>query len=121
MGLQALVLSLQHAAEGAARHAGGPATDINPWVVWLIPLLPIAGFLFQVFIGRKAPKPIVGLVSCGVIAAAAGLAWYLFAALLGMDEHHRVVTADLGAWIDVPGLKDGWLKILVHHKLVVDP
>ena len=98
-----------------------PAAEINPWVVWLIPLLPIAGFLFQVFIGRKAPKPIVGLVSCGVIAAAAGLAWYLFAALLGMDEHHRVVTADLGAWIDVPGLKDGWLRVLVNHKLVVDP
>ena len=95
---------------------------ISPWVVWLIPLLPIAGFLFQVFIGRKAPKPVVGLVSCGVIAAAAAVAWYLFFALMGMDPHHRRIEADLGPWISVPGVDaSGWLRVLVHHKLVVDP
>src|SRR5687767_15953384 len=111
MSLDTIVLSLQHAAEAAK--AAAPAqvrVDANAWLVWMIPLLPVAGFLFQIFIGRKAPKPVVGLVSCGVIAAAAALSWYLFSLLLGMDEHHRVLVADLGAWIDVPGLKDGWLR-----------
>src|SRR5688572_24845298 len=127
MSLDTIVLSLQHAAEAAK--AAAPAqvrVDANAWLVWMIPLLPVAGFLFQVFIGRKAPKPVVGLVSCGVIAAAAAIAWTLFFKIMGTPAPEgalRSIVADLGPWIQVPGLGEGgrWLNILVNHKLVVDP
>ncbi len=122
MGFDTFVLSvLQHGAEAAKAAAHGAGE--NHRVLWLIPLLPVFGFLFQVFIGRKAPKPVAGLISCGVIAAAAALAWWAFAQLLGMDPHHRVLTGDLGPWIQVPGVDrpGGWLHVLVQHKLVVDP
>src|SRR5438105_4369751 len=56
-----------------------PAAEGNPWLIWMIPLLPAFGFLFQVFIGtRKLPKPIVGWVSCGVVLASAALSWKAF-------------------------------------------
>ena len=104
MDVDTIVLGLlQHGPE-AAKAAASVAAGIHPWIVWLIPLLPVAGFLFQVFIGWKAPKPVVGLVSCGVIAAAAAVSWYLFATLLGMDPQQRVIEADLGVWIQVPGV-----------------
>jgi proton-translocating NADH-quinone oxidoreductase chain L len=123
MGLDSIVLTLlQHGAE-AAKTAGHAAAPENHKILYLIPLLPMFGFLFQVFIGRKAPKPVVGFVSCGVIAGAAAIAWWAFAQLLGMDPHHRVLVADLGPWIQVPGVDrlDGWMRVLVPHKLVVDP
>src|SRR5688572_24584803 len=109
MNLDLSVLA-QH-AEKAAAHAG-PA--VPALAVWLIPLLPVFGFLFQVFIGRKTAKPVVNLVSCGVVLGSALLSWYLFATLLGMDPHHRVIEADLGPWINVPGLERGWLQVVVN-------
>jgi NADH-quinone oxidoreductase subunit L len=111
----------QHAekAAGAASHAAGP--HVPTLAVWLIPLLPIFGFLFQVFVGRKMAKPIVSLVSCGVVLASAFLSWWVFLTLAAVkDPHARVIEATLGPWIQVPGLKDGWLKVAVNHRLVVD-
>ena len=45
----------------------------QPILVWLIPLLPIFGFLFQVFVGRNLPKFLVSLVSCGLVLISAML------------------------------------------------
>ncbi len=88
-------------------------------IVWLVPLLPFAGFLFQVFLGRFCRKGIVSVVSCGVVLASAGLAWKLLYDLQGLAD--RRIVADLGPWIFVPGLEDGALSVMVRHRLVVDP
>jgi NADH-quinone oxidoreductase subunit L len=120
MSVDLLNVLAQHAekAAGAAAHAA-PAVPVM--AVWLIPVLPVFGFLFQVFIGRKMAKPIVSVVSCGVVLGSALLSWFLFLKLLGMDPHSRVVEATLGPWINVPGLEKGWLAVVVKHRLVVDP
>src|SRR5882672_4283166 len=114
MDLHTFVSALQeqgsHAAEAAA-----PA--FSPLMVWMVPLLPVFGFLFQTFIGRKLPKPVVSFVSCGVILGSAVLSWMMFASV--KTTGHAVV-AYLGPWIRIPGLKDGLLSVISEHKLVVD-
>jgi NADH-quinone oxidoreductase subunit L len=96
----------------------GPA----PFVVWLVPLLPIFGFLFQVFVGRHLPKPVPGFVGCLTVLGSAAIAWSLFGQLRAMDADRRVIEASLAPWISVPGLEGGKaLRILIDHKLVVDP
>ncbi|HLY72701.1 MAG TPA: hypothetical protein VKU80_01165, partial [Planctomycetota bacterium] len=105
MDLHAFVSALQehggHAAEAAA--------PFSPLTVWMIPLFPVFGFLFQTFIGRKLPKPIVGFVSCAVVILSAVLAWVLFGSV--RSTGHAVV-GNLGPWIRIPGLKDGFLSFL---------
>ncbi len=91
------------------------------WDVWMIPLLPVFGFLFQVFIGTRLPKLIVSIVSCGAVLVSAILAWTLFFELKRMDEHHRVIEAAIAPWINVPGMEKGFLAVVADHKLVVDP
>ena len=112
MDLHALVAGIQ---EHGAHAAEAAATPNHPWM-WLIPLLPIFGFLFQTFIGRKLPKPIVGFVSCGVILASAVLAWAVFFKV----RDGGPIAGLLGPWINIPGLKDGYLSVIAEHKLVAD-
>ncbi|MBI3857910.1 MAG: NADH-quinone oxidoreductase subunit L [Planctomycetes bacterium] len=83
----------------------------------MVPLLPVFGFVFQTFIGRKLPKPVVSFVSCGVVFASCLLSWMLF---LKVRETHEAVVANLGHWINIPGLKNGWLSVVADHKLIVD-
>jgi NADH-quinone oxidoreductase subunit L len=121
IALGVLAGSLQ--AQGGASDA---ASGVPPLLVWMIPLLPILGFLFQVFIGsQKLPKPLVSLVSCGVVLLSAALAWHLFFHLLGIaNPAQRHFTANLGPWIHVPGTdgqESGPLAVIVNHKLLVDP
>src|SRR5215471_7188924 len=114
MNLQTFVSLLQH-GEHAAAPAAAPA--IAPIVVWLIPLLPIFGFVFQTFIGRKLPKPVSAFVSCAVVLGSCAISWVLFSKLESPGEPIR---ATLGHWIHIPGLKDGFLSVIADHKLVVD-
>src|SRR5262245_23234337 len=113
MSFQTFVLALQHATENVAQ--GHPA--IPPALVWMIPLLPIFGFVFQIFIGRKLPKPVSAFVSCGVVLASCAIAWILF---LNVRASDHAIVADIGPWIEIPGLKDGFLSVIARHKLVVD-
>ncbi len=102
-------------------HGHAAAQQVPALLVWLIPLLPAAGFLFQVFIGsRKLPKPIVGFISCGVVLASCALSWLLF---FKLKASGIPIEAELGRWIAVAGMDGkpaGPLSVLVQHKLVVD-
>src|SRR5262249_12929070 len=73
--------------------------------------------IFQTFIGRKLPKPVVGFVSCGVVLASCVLSWMMF---FTVRSTHAPIVAYLGPWINIPGLKDGYLSVIADHKLVVD-
>src|SRR6185295_6401097 len=115
MNLSAFVLALQEHGEHAAKAA--TSAGFSPMVVWLVPLFPIFGFLFQVFIGRKLPKPVVAFVSCAVVFASCAISWALFFNVRSTDTP---VVADIGPWINIPGLKDGFLSVIARHKLVVD-
>jgi hypothetical protein len=71
MDIPTFVSVLQAHGEAAA----AKASDLSPTLVWLVPLLPVFGFLFQTFIGRKLPKPIIAFVSCGVVLGSCVIAW----------------------------------------------
>jgi proton-translocating NADH-quinone oxidoreductase chain L len=113
MSLSAFVSMLQAHGE----HAAEAASSVSPTLVWLVPLLPVFGFLFQVFIGRKLPKPIAAFVSCGAVFASCVIAWTLF---FKVRATGTPIVADIGPWIQIPGLKDGFLSVIARHKLVVD-
>src|SRR4029078_10217895 len=108
MSLSALVTVLQEHGEHAANVASHAASSFSPWTVWRIPLMPVFGFLFQTFIGRKLPKPVVGFVSCGVILASAILAWVMFFSVKG-SGHRPALSASLsdgpGSGVDPSGVQ----------------
>src|SRR5690348_7969499 len=104
MSLSAFVSMLQAHGENVA-HA---ADSVPPALVWMVPLLPVFGFLFQVFIGRRLPKPISAFVSCGVVFASCIIAWTLF---FKVRATGTPIVADIGPWIQIPGLENGWLSV----------
>jgi NADH-quinone oxidoreductase subunit L len=116
MGIDALVPALQHAAGGHGPAAA--ASSVPAWVVWMVPLLPMSGFFFQIFAGRRLPKPVAGFVSCALVACSAAISWFLWATV---RSTHQPVVADLARWIHIPGLEGGALSVIADHKLVVDP
>jgi len=75
--------------------------------IWLIPLLPLAGFAIlglSAMAGERLPKRAVALVGCGVVAAAFVLSVAAVLALADFDPHHRVHTVMVGEWIGALGL-----------------
>jgi NADH-quinone oxidoreductase subunit L len=82
--------------------------------VWLIPALPLAGFLVLLALGRKLGEPGAGWLAtaaCGGSFVATLVVW---AGLLGEDEHHRQFTQTLFEWMPAGGLQ-------VDMGFLVDP
>jgi NADH-quinone oxidoreductase subunit L len=67
--------------------------------VWLVPALPLAGFLVNGLLGRRLGKGVVALVGPGVVGAAFALAVAIFLALLRLPAHERLYELDLFRWI----------------------
>lgn len=70
--------------------------------VWLVPLLPLIGFLLNglpTAVGVKLPKKYVHTVACGVMFAAFAVAFGAFLAIASMPEATRHVTIKLWPWI----------------------
>ena len=65
--------------------------------LWLVPALPLAGFLFNVVFGRFLPKRGPAVVACLAVGAAAAVSVGLVSLLA--DRSVRLLTADAGAWI----------------------
>ncbi len=66
-------------------------------LIWLVPLLPLIGFLIIGLGGKNLSKPIVGTIGSGVILAAFVLALGIFFELKGQVE--KSITIDLFSWI----------------------
>src|SRR5882672_3760756 len=69
--------------------------------LWLIPALPLAGFLFNLFLGPRLPRKLVGIVACGVVGAAFLVAASGFFALLGRPPADRAVVDTVCSWMTV--------------------
>src|SRR3954453_17791216 len=83
-------------------------------LVWLIPALPLAGFLLLMVFGRRLGEPIAGWgapVMCGGAFAAACV---VFAGLMGKHEEQRQFQQVLFDWLPVGSLK-------VQLGFLVDP
>jgi NADH-quinone oxidoreductase subunit L len=71
--------------------------------VWLIPALPLAGFLTLVVAGRKLGEPLAGWLATSAIAGAFVTTVVLFVQLLTLEGEERVHTSRLFDWVPVNG------------------
>jgi NADH-quinone oxidoreductase subunit L len=76
---------------------------------WLIPILPLIGFLVIAFGGKKLSKGLVGIVGCGSVLAAFGLSLGIFFQLHGSTQ-----TVKLLEWFNVGNLH-------IDFSFLIDP
>ncbi len=74
-------------------------------VVWLIPALPLAGFVLILLFGRRLGEPRAGYLATLMCAGAFAVTAGVFFDLLSMDEHHRAHTEKLFTWMPVGSLQ----------------
>ena len=87
--------------------------------VWLLPALPLAGFLILVFIGRRIGAMATGIIATVAVAASFVAAVGLYAALL---SHHDVPTTHtLFTWIPVGALQVKVAFLASHPFLASKP
>ena len=73
-------------------------------LVWLIPALPLAGFLLLLVFGRRLGEPAAGWIATGACFGSFAAAILVFGALVAEDHHHRSHVYNLFDWLHVGGL-----------------
>lgn len=81
-------------------------------LVWLVPLLPLIGFVILGLFGKKLSKGLVGIIGCGSILGAFALSLGIFFELIGQAE--KSVTIDLFSWITAG-------KLSIPFSFLIDP
>jgi NADH-quinone oxidoreductase subunit L len=81
---------------------------------YLMPLLPLAGFLVLVAVGRRLGDPLAGWLGTLAVGGAFVMACISLGALLGRPGAHRVFVHNYFTWIHVGGLN-------VPVGILVDP
>ena len=83
-------------------------------VVWLIPALPLAGFLFILLFGRKAGDPGAGYIATAACGAAFAVTVAVFVDMLSKNPEQRTSVVTLYRWVPVGSLQ-------VDLAFLVDP
>jgi NADH-quinone oxidoreductase subunit L len=73
--------------------------------VWLVPALPLAGFLVLLLLGRRLGDPLAGWFATLMVAASFAAGIVTFAGLLAEDAEDRSFTFRLFEWIHVGGFE----------------
>ena len=68
-------------------------------LIWLIPMMPLIGFLLNGLFGSKFSKPIVNLVACGSVLASFLLSLSAVIQLIGLPAESRSFELLLYSWI----------------------
>jgi NADH-quinone oxidoreductase subunit L len=74
-------------------------------LVWLIPALPLAGFLVILLFGRRLGDPAAGYVAAGAVGGAFAVTVGVFADLMSRSSHDRQHVATLFSWVPVGDLR----------------
>ncbi|HET9444508.1 MAG TPA: NADH-quinone oxidoreductase subunit L, partial [Acidimicrobiales bacterium] len=72
---------------------------------WLVPALPLAGFLVLVFAGRRLGEPLAGWLATSAIGGSFVVMVVLFGRMLSLPAEERRHVARLFSWIPVGGLQ----------------
>jgi NADH-quinone oxidoreductase subunit L len=81
-------------------------------LIWLVPLLPLIGFLIIGLFGKKLSKSLVGIIGSGVVLGAFGVSLGIFLQLAeGVEQS---TTIDLFNWISAG-------KLSIPFSFLVDP
>jgi len=82
--------------------------------IWLVPALPLAGFLVLLFGGRRLGEPHAGWLATSVMAGSFIVTAGAFLEMLGRDAHERRSVTTLFEWVPAGDLR-------VDAGLLVDP
>jgi NADH-quinone oxidoreductase subunit L len=74
-------------------------------LIWLIPVLPLAGFTVLLLAGRRIGNPAAGWLATGLVAGSFLVSVKLYLDLLGMPAEERVLAQTLFEWIPAGGLR----------------
>ena len=74
-------------------------------VVWLIPLLPLAGFALLLVGGRRIGDPLAGWLATSAVAGSFVTSVLVFASLWHRHAGHRAFTKELFTWVPAGGLQ----------------
>ncbi|MEI6511885.1 MAG: NADH-quinone oxidoreductase subunit L [bacterium] len=73
-------------------------------LIWLVPLLPLFGFLFNAFLGKRVGRTVVAWVGPAVVLAACAVSVYILMALLRLPQDSQLFIRQWFTWIDVGNL-----------------
>jgi NADH-quinone oxidoreductase subunit L len=73
-------------------------------LVWLIPALPLAGFLVLLVAGRRLGEPVAGWIATLACLGAFGASVAVFIGLMGEHHEEREFTQTLFEWLPAGGL-----------------
>jgi NADH-quinone oxidoreductase subunit L len=73
-------------------------------VAYLMPLLPLAGFLVLVFAGRRIGDPVAGWIGTAAVAGSFVIACLTLGGMLNLPGAHRVFVDNYFTWFHVSGL-----------------
>jgi len=73
-------------------------------VAYLMLLLPLAGFLVLLTVGRRVGDPVAGWIGTVFVGGSFVVACIVFAGLLGLPADHRLVVHDYFTWFASGGL-----------------
>src|SRR5258706_434057 len=89
-------------------------------LVWLIPALPLAGFLFCAFAGKFVDRKVLGTIATLVVFVSFGVSVCVLLSLLKLEpEHRRVVAGLIPGDANVPWISIGTFE--VFYRALVDP
>jgi NADH-quinone oxidoreductase subunit L len=74
-------------------------------LIFLIPGLPLAGFLLLVFFGRRIGEPLAGWLATGAVAGSFLATVAVFLDLRSLGEEERTLTQTLYEWMPVGGFQ----------------
>jgi NADH-quinone oxidoreductase subunit L len=94
-----------------------------PWsTIWLIPLLPFAGFLINGTLGRRMPRVVVSTVALLFTALPAGIVAWLWATMCATGAPSSVDSSIRPSgfdWIDITGLHVDFAFAVDHLTLIM--
>jgi NADH-quinone oxidoreductase subunit L len=90
---------------------------MSPHLLWLIPLLPFAGFLVNGLLGRKLPKSAVSGIALFTTAASFGLVAWLIATFHA--EHLLSLVTGHQPWIQISGFQVTFSLAVDHLTLIM--
>jgi NADH-quinone oxidoreductase subunit L len=90
----------------------------NTNLLWLIPLLPFAGFLINGTVGRKLPRALVSTVALLFTAIPAAI-WVSLWFSMKSPGAPESITSNLGAWISITGFHVDFAFAVDHLTLIM--
>ncbi|QNI35721.1 NADH-quinone oxidoreductase subunit L [Edaphobacter albus] len=90
--------------------------------LWLIPLLPFAGFLINGTLGRRLPRPLVSAVALIPTFLSASLwvwLWFTMKAAGAPESIHSTITLFGNSWISVSGFHADFAFTVDHLTLIM--